>query len=115
MVWNELLAEDDMAAVRFYSALAGLQNRERPRPNGIYHVLVSQQQERAGVMQKPADDVEPFWLTHFAVSDVNAATIKAAELGGQVILAPDSEFRSGLQSVIVDPTGAIFALRQWTE
>ena len=115
VVWNELLAEDDMAAVRFYSALAGLQNRERPRPNGIYHVLVSQQQERAGVMQNPAADVEPFWLTHFAVSDVNAATIKAAELGGQVLLAPDAEFRSGLQSVIVDPTGAIFALRQWTE
>jgi predicted enzyme related to lactoylglutathione lyase len=115
VVWNELLAANDMAAVRFYSALAGLQGVEQPRPNGIYHVLVSQQQERAGVMQKPADDVEPFWLTHFAVSDVNAATIKAAELGGQVILAPDSAFRSGLQSVIVDPTGAIFALRQWTE
>ena len=115
VVWNEMLAADDMDAVRFYTALAGLEAREQKRPNGTYHVLWSQQQKRSGVMQKPADDVEPFWLTHFGVADVNNATRKAAQLGGQVILEPSPEFRNGLQAVVVDPSGAIFALHQWLE
>lgn len=115
VVWNELLAADDTAAVAFYSALAGLEGKKQQRPNGIYYVLESQQQKRAGVMQRPDDQVEPVWLTHFGVKDVAAATKKAAELGGQVLLEPDAEFRNGLQAVVVDPNGAIFALHQWSE
>lgn len=115
VVWNELLAKDDAAAVAFYVSMAGLTARQQPRAGGVYHVLESQQQMRSGVMQRPADDVEPFWLTHFGVDDVVAATRKAEELGGRVILKPGEDFRNGLQSVVVDPTGAIFALHQWTE
>ena len=49
------------------------------------------------------------------VEDVAAAADKVRELGGTVLLEPGPDFRNGLQAVAVDPGGAIFALRQWTE
>lgn len=115
VVWNELLAADQVAAADFYAALAGFDVREQQRAGGVYRVLMSQGRNRAGVMPRPSDDVEPFWLTHFGVKDVAVATEKATELGAQVLLAPAPGFRNGLQAVIVDPGGAILALRQWTE
>ncbi|MEE4219331.1 MAG: VOC family protein [Xanthomonadales bacterium] len=115
VAWNELLAENDETAADYYSALAGFKVIGQQREHGVYRVLMSQDQERAGLMQRPADDVEPFWLTHFAVTDVAEATRRVSELGGQVLLAPDAEFRDGLQAVVIDPAGAILALRQWSE
>ena len=115
VVWNELLAADDSAAADFYSGLAGLDVVGQQHEQGVYRLLNSFGHERAGVMLRPSDDVEPFWLTHFGVADVAAAAARVRELGGTVLLEPDPDFRNGLQAVAVDPGGAIFALRQWTE
>ena len=115
IVWNELLTSDDTAASNFYAALADLEIVEQQHEQGIYRILRSFDHKRAGIMRRPADDVEPFWLTHLGVEDVAAAAAKVSELGGSVLLEPDPDFRNGLQAVAVDPGGAIFALRQWTE
>jgi len=115
VVWNELLAADDDAAAAFYAALAGLEVDEIPREGGIYRVLRSQGLERAGVMPRPAEELQPLWLTHFGVRDVFAATRKAEESGARVLLAPDPQLRDGRFAVVVDPGGAVLALRQWDE
>ncbi len=115
IVWNELLAENEVTAADFYSALAGFEVIGQQRDRGVYWLMMSQGQKRAGLMRRPAEDVEPFWLTHFAVTDVVEATKQVSELGGQVLLAPDAEFRNGLQAVVIDPAGAILALQQWSE
>lgn len=115
VVWDELLAADDLAAARFYASLAGFQVVDQQRELGVYHVLMSQGQKRAGLMQRPADDIDPFWLTHFGVEDVEEAAQRVSELGGQIFLRPDPEFRNGLQAIVIDPAGAILALHQWTE
>jgi predicted enzyme related to lactoylglutathione lyase len=115
VVWNEMLASDDEKAVGFYATLAGYDALAERRERGVYHFLLSQGQKRAAVMQRPTDDVKPFWLTHFGVDDVAQATKRSAELGGTVLLAPDPGFRQGLLAVVVDPNGAILALHQWSE
>ena len=112
VVWNEMLASDDAEAAAFYAAIGGLQVREEPRPGGVYRVLNAQGRDRSAVMQRPNDDIEPFWLTHFAVGDVAEAAQRAAALGGEVLLGPDPELRDGTIALVVDPTGAVLALQQ---
>ena len=115
VVWNELLAADADAATSFYTSLAGFKVDRQEREGGFYHVLESQGQRRAGVMERPSEQLDPLWLTHFGVVDVRAATQKVSELGGRVLLGPDRELRFGLMAVVVDPNGAILALHQWTK
>jgi predicted enzyme related to lactoylglutathione lyase len=112
VVWNELLAADEAGAAQFYNELAGLEIVPITRRGGEYIVLRAQGRERAGIMERPDDRVTPLWLTHFAVTDVDAATRRAAELGGQVLLAPAAELRDGMLAVVTDPTGAVLALQQ---
>lgn len=114
VVWNELITSDAEAAAGFYAAMADMEVAEQQRALGTYRVLRSQGQERAGVMPRPTDDVEPFWLTHFGVADVAETTARVERLGGRVLLGPEPELRGGTMAVIVDPTGAILALHQWT-
>ena len=115
IVWNEMLASDDTAAAAFYATLGEYQVQGEGRKGGVYHVLTSQGQKRAAVMQRPEDNIQPFWLTHFGVEDVNDAARRVTELGGTVILAPDAEFRNGQLALVTDPSGAILALKQWAE
>jgi predicted enzyme related to lactoylglutathione lyase len=112
VLWNELLAADDAGAAAYYAALAGLEISRVPRRGGEYIILRAQGRERAGIMERPDARVEPLWLTHFAVADVEAAARRAAELGGRVLLAPAAELREGTLAVVTDPTGAILALQQ---
>jgi len=113
VVWNELLAADDVSAASFYGSLAGLEVQTIERRGGQYTLLRSQGRERAGIMDRPDPRVTPLWLTHFAVSDVGAAARRAAELGGKVLLAPSPDLREGTLAVVTDPTGALLALQQW--
>lgn len=112
VVWNELLAADAPAATKFYAGLSGSVISEQPREGGVYRMLRSQGRYRAGIMPRPADDIQPLWLTHFGVEDVETATRKAAEMGGEVLLAPDPGLRDGHFAVVVDPNGAVLALSQ---
>lgn len=112
VVWNELLAADDLAAAGFYAALAGLEVSSAPRQGGRYTTLRAQGRERAGIMLRPDERLKPLWLTHFAVADVEAAAGRAAELGGKVLLAPSPQVRDSQLAVVTDPNGAILALQQ---
>lgn len=113
IVWNEMLASDDAGAGRFYAALAGLEVSTLARRGGKYTLLRAQGRDRAGIMERPDSRVTPLWLTHFAVTDVDAAARRAAELGGRVLLAPSPDLREGKMAVVTDPGGAILALQQW--
>ena len=40
----------------------------------------------AGVMTRPAEEVESFWLTHFGVADLRQLSLRASPLGAAVLL-----------------------------
>ena len=115
IVWNELLASDAGYAAVFYGMITGAEVKTIQRRGGEYTLLRAQGRDRAGIMQRPADDIDPFWLTHFAVADPVAAADRAAELGGEVVLPPSPDFREGSVAVVIDPSGAILALHRWPE
>jgi predicted enzyme related to lactoylglutathione lyase len=112
--WNELLASDDAAAAEYYRSLAGYRVETIARRGGEYVLLQAQGRERAGVLQRPAPEIAPDWLTHFAVTDVDTAVRRAADMGGTILLAPSDDIREGTFAIVRDPTGAPFALTEFT-
>ena len=54
----------------------------------------------------------PHWLLYFYVTDADAATAKAKELGAQVYMGPMTMENVGRWSVVADPQGAVLALFQ---
>jgi predicted enzyme related to lactoylglutathione lyase len=85
------------------------------RRGGEYRLLQAEGREGAGVLQRPNDNIEPQWLTHFAVTDVDTAVRRAADLGGKILLAPSPELRDGGFALVSDPSGAVLALTEFTQ
>jgi hypothetical protein len=63
-----------------------------------------------GMITSPAPDMPPHWLAYIGVDDVAASTAKAKSLGATVVQDVMAVGSYGWMSIIVDPTGAIFAL-----
>ena len=62
-----------------------------------------------GTTMATAMGMPPHWLIYFASSDVDAATRKARELGGKVMVEP-LDFPGGRFSIVSDPQGGAFGL-----
>jgi predicted enzyme related to lactoylglutathione lyase len=112
VVWSELLSSDPVAAAGFYKLLADLDIEVVERRGGLYTMLTNGGVTRAGIMPRPADDVDPVWLTYFGVSDPRAAAAKVRELGGTVLLPPSPDLRDGTMAVVTDPVGAVLVLQK---
>lgn len=113
IVWTELLANDPMAAAKFYAAVVGYDPRTVTRRGGEYTWLTHHDAQRAGVFKNPSTTADPSWLTYFAVDDVVAATARVLELGGTVVLPPSATLREGTIAVVIDPTGAVLVLQKF--
>ena len=90
----------------------------RRRPSvvaGQYTLLQAQQRDRAGILARPDEGIDPMWITHFAVPDAAAAAQRAKALGGEILLDASPEFRESSLALVTDPMGAILALHQWPE
>ena len=112
VVWSELLSSDPVAASAFYRLLAGLDIEVIERRGGFYTLLSNGGINRAGIMPRPTDDVDPVWLTYFGVSDPRAAAARAKELGGTVLLPPSPDVREGTMAIVTDPVGAVLVLQK---
>jgi predicted enzyme related to lactoylglutathione lyase len=110
VVWHEMLSADPVASAGFYRLIAGYELNTVNRRGGDYTLLEQGGMPRAGIMERPNNDVEPVWLTHFGVSDPAAAARKAESLGGRVIAAPSPELRDGNMAIVTDPSGAVLVL-----
>jgi predicted enzyme related to lactoylglutathione lyase len=112
-VWFELWAKDPGAMTRFYAGLAGYEIESMPRPDGRPgFALSSGGYLRCGIVSSPSPSVPSAWLPYVKVSDVKAATARAAQSGGRIVLQPSPEVREGRVSLITDPTGAPVGLVQ---
>ena len=103
--WVDVLVPDPDAASAFYGDLFGWDFTD-PGPNG-YRVARVMGRDVAGLGQAQA---MPSWNTYIRVESVDAAVARASEDGGTVLLEPTDALPAGRLAVIVDPTGAAFAL-----
>jgi predicted enzyme related to lactoylglutathione lyase len=112
VAWNELVAADPEAMAEFYAGLVSGGVSEEPRGEFVYRFLQSDGRPRAGFMQRPNEQLEPLWLTYFAVEDVAAVSARAGSLGGERLLAPDNDIRNGRIALVTDPGGAVLGLME---
>lgn len=116
-VWHDLMTTDVDGAVAFYTGLFGWSIKEVDMgPMGMYKMIHAAGEEHGGFNSVGSTGQPPHWLCYATVDDVDAATAKAVELGGQ---APEKGMDIpgvGRFGVIVDPAGAAicpYKPQQW--
>lgn len=118
--WVELATPDPRAAVTFYRSLFGWEAEENPIPEeaggGVYTMLLVDGERVAGLSEQPIAQrdagVPPNWFSYVTVADADAASARAAELGGTVHAGPFDVMDTGRMAVIADPSGAMFGVWQ---
>ena len=114
-VWIELWADDAAKATAFYKAAFGYDVEPVADAPSEAFRLKSGDRARAGVTQKRAGSKVPsVWLPYVRVADVAATVAKAAAAGGRVVIEP-RPYSGALVAMIVDPSGAPFAVAQLTD
>jgi predicted enzyme related to lactoylglutathione lyase len=111
-VWDELITTDIDAAKPFYRELFGWEAHDVDGITGAYTLFRSGEVDRAGGMQRRQDmtDVPPHWLSYVATDDVDATLARADSLGAHTAFGPVDVPDQGRIAVLIDPTGAPFAL-----
>ena len=113
--WHELYATDWRAAFKFYAKQFGWTKGDAidMGPMGTYQLFATGGDATGGMMDKPAQMPAPTWLYYFNVDDIDAATRRVIDNGGQVLNGP-MEVPGGAWIIQAkDPQGAMFALVGW--
>jgi predicted enzyme related to lactoylglutathione lyase len=114
LTWNELATTDADAAARFYAALFdwGLQTMEGP--GSAYTIVKVGERSNGGIREQSSDErqagIPPNWLPYIVVESADAATAKAGELGGGVLMGPVDMPNQMRIAALRDPQGAVFAI-----
>ena len=106
MCLNELWTPDVALAKDFYHALLGWEYDF----DGIFTRIFNRGRFNGGMLQ--LDDVEPIWLPHFHIADVDAAISRVKELGGAIEIDKHVDADGVKWSVLADPAGALFYILQ---
>jgi predicted enzyme related to lactoylglutathione lyase len=108
-VFTELQTRAAPKARGFYASLFGWEYQDVPAPEP-YALVRSEGEVIGGVAA--SDRAGDQWVSYIGVADVHAATTKARTLGATVEIECRRFGEMGTFSVLVDPTGARFALWQ---
>jgi len=109
-VWDELGTTDVDGAQRFYEEVFGWTTSDMGPEYGGYRIFNVGETGIAGVMKLPDDSMQPHWQPYVAVSDPDATTAKAKELGGSALMEPMDVPKVGRLAVLRDPQGAPFGI-----
>jgi predicted enzyme related to lactoylglutathione lyase len=110
LVWNELHTSDVPAATAFYGDAFGLMIEPMAGTDSYWELRVGGRTV-GGVTLLTNDPpgTPPYWLTYFAVDDVDSTVDALVRRNGNV-LTPPSDTMAGRVSVVTDPQGAAFAM-----
>jgi predicted enzyme related to lactoylglutathione lyase len=116
--WSELLTTSPAAAREFYTKLFG--HRHQPAPGADDYTMTAPPtpygRAIAGIGRLPTGEADagwagalPFWMTFFAVDDVETALARVTTGGGSVLSGPRRS-PYGRMAVCADPHGARFTV-----
>ena len=115
LCWVDLSTPDQERATEFYKDLFGWEIAPGKDDSGYLHIKNGE--EFIGGIP-PAKfrnpNAPPHWLAYYLVTDCDASTDKAKEMGAQVYMPPTTMEGVGRWSIIADPQGAVCALFQST-
>jgi hypothetical protein len=109
LCWTELATRDIKAAEQFYTSLFGWTAKHGT--DGMeYTELANGGKQQAGILPitPRMGNMPTAWTPYFAVTDVDATSAKAKELGGRVYMGPQDLPKVGRFAVLGDPQGAVF-------
>jgi uncharacterized protein len=110
-VYVQLHTQDHKKAKDFYTSLFDWKLEDNPAAEIPYtEIDVGGEGVSGGMMAAVAPEIPSHWLPFVHVHDIEETTQKAKTLGATVIKKPTNVPGKGRYSVIVDPTGATFAL-----
>jgi predicted enzyme related to lactoylglutathione lyase len=111
--WHELATTDNEAAFAFYSNLFGWDAMQRMDmgPVGVYLIFGQNGVQKGGMYIKPQDmPGQPFWLPYCRVPSVDDSVAVIEKGGGKIMQPPMDVPGGGRISILMDPSGAGFAL-----
>ncbi len=106
----ELHTQDPERAKKFYRELFDWKYEDVPDMD--YTIINVGEGTGGGMMKSPMPDALPQWVPYVLVDDISASTEKAKSLGATVLADVTEIPGMGSFSMLVDPTGAAFALWQ---
>ena len=112
LTWNELQTNDLEAAREFYSTVFGW--AYEVDASG-YVVCIAGDRPQAGMMKIQEDwgPVPPNWTNYFLVADIEASAAKVTELGGTLMVPPNSIGEMGKFAVAQDPQGGHLSIIEY--
>jgi uncharacterized protein len=122
--WYQLTCCDAEVAGRFYGAVFGWEARTTGLTGGsayteFFHPGTERRvagmlaaNEPQGVDVRDVPNAPSQWMIHFAVTDADRVAARAAELGGEVSVAPFDLPDVGRIAVLNDPESAVFSVLQ---
>ena len=115
--WTDLATTDQDAAKEFYGGLFGWEYDDQPIDDDTtYSMAKLGGRSAAAISPQQSGEAEqgipPHWNVYVTVEDVDAASGKAGEAGGNVLAGPFDVFDAGRMSVLADPAGAVLCLWQ---
>ncbi|WP_165204359.1 VOC family protein [Methylovirgula ligni] len=109
--WHELFAADWQKAFAFYSKLFGWQKtRADAGPTGTYQQFSVDGETIGAMSAKPETLPLPFWLYYFNVGDVEAASKRVEDGGGEILYGPIAVPGGAWIVHCKDPQGVLFGL-----
>jgi predicted enzyme related to lactoylglutathione lyase len=113
LCWADLNTKDSKKASDFYAGLFGW--KIEPGQDGTGYLHIKNGEEFIGGIP-PAEhqdpNAPPHWLQYILVSDCDASTEKARQLGAKIYMGPMTIEKVGRMTVLADPQGAVFSLFQ---
>jgi hypothetical protein len=113
--WVDLATTDVAAAKDFYAALFGWELEDTDAGGGATYTMcrvggdaVCGLYERSG----DGDGGAPAWTSYVTVADADAAATRAADLGGETVMAAFDVLDAGRMALLRDPQGALLAVWQ---
>lgn len=114
--WIDLATTDAERSKEFYAGLFGWSAYEIPVGPGVFTMLQLGGKEVASLYQlsrqQQAQGVPAHWMPYVAVPRADDMAERVRSLGGQVLVAPFDVLDLGRMALVLDPTGAPFAVWQ---
>ena len=115
--WMDLAATDAARAIEFYTGLFGWSVHSQAANGGVFVRLSHAGGDIGSLYQLQRSMLKSgavsHWTPYVSVRDVEAASRRAAALGGAVAVEPFAVDAMARIALIVDPVGAAFGL--WEE
>lgn len=116
--WRELRTKDLPAAMEFYTKLFGWELPQTKISPMDYKEIVMGGTAYGGMM--PMNENWPpqlpsHWASYIAVDNADETVAKITENGGSVTVPPFDAPGVGRMSMVADPSGANFAIIQFTQ